>query len=168
MDFIAQAKQKALELMGKVKQPSMGEVRQSEFEQGLGQRSVEEPQYATSEDKDSANLMRDFKRDMLTKGSDPGLADSLYFSGNWPSQEQIDKQNMIMDASMAGGTIRGVGKGVQLAKESFPMLGNVIKKFPAKDEIMAEINNLRKNMTPENVEKIKELSRQLYGKVTGG
>lgn len=161
-DFLTKAKQKALELMGQTKPADMASVH--EADSSLDQRPVpaemQGPTYASPTDNDMAENLRNAKRQALMKGMDTGLVDSLYFKGNYPSQDEVTNQNRVMGAATMTGSLGNVGSQ---AAQGF---GKIIKQFPETDNILAKINELRQNMTPENIEQIKDLSRQLYGKVT--
>lgn len=154
-DFLSKAKQKALELMGKTVAPGMGSAKMSDYGSGLDQAPVpvenQAPQYASPEDQKTAETLRNAKRDLLTGGGDEA-AGNFYFKGNHPSQQDVDNYSRSMSAGMTSGTAQ-------------PRFGRVVEKFSTPDKIQQAIQTLRKDMTPENIEKIKLLSQKLYGTV---
>lgn len=171
-DLLTQARQKALQLMGQVKQPSMGEVQQSE-NSGATTPDPNAPTYNSPDDINAANQLRGFKKGMLTSGNYTNDQADLLFPGNYPSQQQVDRQKNIMNMGTGIGSIEQAG-----AKAAVPLVeeagASLLKYKPlvtktlqdTGNAVTNEINSLRQNMTPENMARIRALSQKLYGKVT--
>lgn len=150
-DLLTRARQKALELMGGVKQPSMGEVQTSD------QQRDQFPSYqGGAMDRIPAEQLKDQKRSALMNGMDIDTANQKYFSGNYPSQEDVDKQNQqVMAMGMVGGTT-----------------GNIAKKAaPLVEETAANTLTWAKPLVQKTAGTVEEAlkrfaQKQNYGKVT--